>query len=435
MHPVSNGAPQLRRQYVTAAVVFSALLLGVLGLFAHLMVDQLSRRYLEDMLLSGQAYAKELAGELHGDGPLYKVVERRREALTKLSAALSQQEVWESIEIYDNRGRLVLRTTTMTEGFTGGFPEGESEFVVPKGAEPDVVETEKEYQIPYAVGDLGTVVLTASKPALQGRIAVLRKHLLINIAIAAGGSLTVLLLAVAFIWHLIQRNARLEQRRRLQEELATLGTLAANLAHEIRNPLNALSINLELLHEDLPEADGSQESVGLARREVDRLSRLVNDFLVYARPSPPSRKDMAVEDLVRDVAALLAAPCDRAGVSLAVDVDGSRIRGDRAQLSQVLVNLALNAVQAMEGGDQRHLTLAGRGTEESVLLEVSDSGPGIPEDDLEAVRQAFFSRRKGGTGLGLAIAERIVTAHGGTLELENRPEGGLTARAVLPRDV
>ncbi len=435
MPSVSEGAPQLRRQYVTAAVVFSALLLGVLGLFAHLMVDQLSRRYLEDMLLSGQAYAKELAGELQGDGPLYKVVERRREALTTLSAALSKQEVWESIEIYDNRGRLVLRTTTMTEGFTGGFPEGDSEFVVPKGSEPDVVETEKEYQIPYAVGDLGTVVLTASKPALQGRVAVLRKHLLINIAIAAGGSLTVLLLAVAFIWHLIQRNARLEQRRRLQEELATLGTLAANLAHEIRNPLNALSINLELLHEDLPEADGGQESVGLARREVERLSRLVNDFLVYARPSPPAHDDIGVEDLLRDVAALLAAPCDRAGVDLAVDVDDSRLRGDRAQLSQVLVNLALNAVQAMEGGTTRRLTLAGHGSEESVVIEVVDSGPGIPADEIDTVRQAFFSKRKGGTGLGLAIAERIVTAHGGVLELKNRPEGGLAARAVLPRDV
>ena len=168
---------------------------------------------------------------------------------------------------------------------------------------------------------------------------------------------------------------------------------------------------------------------------MERLSRLVNDFLVYARPSPPARDDIVVEDLLRDVAALLAAPCDRAGVVLSVDVDDGRLRGDRAQLSQVLVNLALNAVQAMEGCAERRLTLAGHGSEEAVVIEVVDSGPGIPADEIDAVRQAFFSKRKGGTGLGLAIAERIVNAHGGTLELVNRPEGGLVARAVLPRDV
>jgi signal transduction histidine kinase len=98
----------------------------------------------------------------------------------------------------------------------------------------------------------------------------------------------------------------------------------------------------------------------------------------------------------------------------------------------VLVNLALNAVQALEGGDRRELRLTCRPEAEQATLEVIDSGPGIPRAELGRVREAFFSLRRGGTGLGLAIADRIVQAHGGRLELANQPDGGLAARVVLP---
>jgi signal transduction histidine kinase len=100
----------------------------------------------------------------------------------------------------------------------------------------------------------------------------------------------------------------------------------------------------------------------------------------------------------------------------------------------VLVNLALNAVQAMEPSAARRLWLRGLCQGGRVVFEVVDSGPGIPEAELKRVREAFYTRRKGGTGLGLAIADRIVGAHGGALELANRLDGGLVARVVLPTD-
>jgi two-component system sensor histidine kinase PilS (NtrC family) len=243
--------------------------------------------------------------------------------------------------------------------------------------------------------------------------------------------LLVLVGAVMFIWHLVQRNAELERQRRLDEELASLGTLAANLAHEIRNPLNALSINLELLREDLGVKPGAG-TVDMARREVARLSRLVDDFLVYARPSAPTLEPVNGGELVAQVAQLLMPVCERAGVALHVDGGDASLRVDRGQIEQVLVNLALNAVQALEGGDRRELRLTCRPEAEQAALEVIDSGPGIPRAELGRVREAFFSLRKGGTGLGLAIADRIVQAHGGRLELANRPDGGLAARVVLP---
>jgi signal transduction histidine kinase len=295
-----------------------------------------------------------------------------------------------------------------------------------------VVESSTSYQIRAPLEDIGTVVVSVSKPAMAARIAILRRNLLIQTAVAGGASLALLLGAVAFIWHLVQRNAHLEAKRRLNEELAALGGLAANLAHEIRNPLNALSINLELLEEDLETRKTPADTVGMARREVGRLSRLVNDFLVYARPARPLIEEFESEGLLRDVAALLQPVCERSGVELTIGDGRARVRGDRGQLSQVLVNLALNSVQAMEGCSTKKVELKAARAGDRVLLEVSDTGPGIPRHELARVREAFFTRRKGGTGLGLAIADRIVGSHGGTLEISNRRTGGLVAKVVLP---
>jgi two-component system sensor histidine kinase PilS (NtrC family) len=290
----------------------------------------------------------------------------------------------------------------------------------------------REYSIRVPLEELGSVVLTLSQPVLAERIALLRRRLLINTAAAGGLAFLVLAAAVGFIWHLVQRNARLEERRRLDDELASLGSLAANLAHEIRNPLNALSLNLEMVQEDLERAAVESETARMARHEVNRLSQLVNDFLVYARPRPPALEEVRADVLLADVGRLLQPVAERAGVTLLVEAEPAAASADRGQVTQVIVNLALNAVQAMEGSDRRELALRARPEGGGAVIEVADSGPGIPAAELERVREAFYSTRRGGTGLGLAIADRVVTAHGGTLRLANRPEGGLVATVTLP---
>jgi signal transduction histidine kinase len=431
MRTVRGEDGKLRRQYLVAAGIFGVLLAASFISFAYLLSKQLSRSYLEDTLLSGKAQAEELAKQLKGSGNLYKVIETRREALAKLSAALSRQNVVDSVQVFDDRGKLVYQTSTRTEGYTGGFPEGNVELLVPSAPEK-VTETTNSYRIRVPLEDVGTVVVGISKSAMATRIAILQKQLLLHTAVSGGVALAVLLGAVAFIWHLVKRNAQLDAKQRLHEELAALGSLAANLAHEIRNPLNALSINLELLEEDLAGRRTPVDTVELARREVGRLSRLVNDFLVYARPTSPSLEEFDGGELLSDVSALLAPTCDRSGVELQVESAAVHVRGDRGQLGQVLVNLALNAVQAMDGLPARKVGLRAYAEGDAVVLEVADTGPGIPAGELRRVREAFYTRRKGGTGLGLAIADRIVAAHRGRLELGNRREGGLVARVILP---
>jgi signal transduction histidine kinase len=254
-------------------------------------------------------------------------------------------------------------------------------------------------------------------------------------------TLLTLVIAFSFVWFLIQRTRRLEAQRREAEELATLGVLAANLAHEIRNPLNSINLNLELLEEDLHGSDEEVTgSVVKTRREVGRLARLVSDFLTYARPSPPSKDGLQVTDLLAEVRDFLREEARNMGVHLrlARDLHEAGVAADASQLRQVLLNLVLNGVQAVAGlePERRVVELDSKPGSDperpEVALCVRDRGDGIAHDDLPKVKSAFFTSRRGGTGLGLAIAERIVEAHGGRIDLVNLEPRGFEARVVLP---
>ncbi len=431
----------LGRQYVAAAVAFVIIVAAIVLLFGHMISRSLSRRYLEDTLVYGQEQVRQLARDMEGEGErsIYEVVEKRRETLLMRGAELAQRQVFERVVIRDRNGNVVWEGTFQSRQVPPGEKLPENLELSP-GLEQEVTDSEQSYELHAPIGDMGEVVLLASKGVLARRIARLRRDLLIQTVITAG--LTVLALAGAFalIWHLIQRNRWLEAKRHEAQELADLGALAANLAHEIRNPLNSINLNLELLDEDLAGVEPSARmSLDSTRREVGRLARLVTDFLTYARPSEPVFETVALARLFREVGEFLRTEASRMGVHLRVvePPAGLRVRGDAAQLRQVLLNLILNAVQALEGlpPARRVVTLRadtdpGRG---EVRLVVHDRGEGIPEEEIERVREAFFSNRRGGTGLGLAIAERIAVSHGGRLELEN-VEDGFEARIVLPME-
>jgi len=429
----------LGRQYVVAAVAFVVIVAAIVLLFGHMISRSLSRRYLEDTLVSGQEQVRQLARDMEGEGErsIYEVVEKRRETLLKRGAELAQRQVFERVVIRDKKGNVVWEGTFQSRQVPPGERLPENLELSP-GLKQEVTDSERSYELHAPIGDMGEVVLLASKGVLAKRIARLRRDLLIQTVITAG--LTVLALAGAFalIWHLIQRNRWLEAKRHEAQELADLGALAANLAHEIRNPLNSINLNLELLDEDLAGVEPStRTSLDSTRREVGRLARLVTDFLTYARPSEPVFEPVSLARLFREVGEFLRTEAGRMGVHLRVVAPpvGLTIRGDAAQLRQVLLNLILNAVQALEGlpPDRRVVTLRAETDpgEGEVRLVVHDRGEGIPEEEIERVREAFFSNRRGGTGLGLAIAERIAASHGGRLELENVADG-FEARIVLP---
>jgi signal transduction histidine kinase len=226
-----------------------------------------------------------------------------------------------------------------------------------------------------------------------------------------------------------------EQRRK---SLAEFAQLAAHVAHEVRNPLNAIMLNGELLEEEVQRCNcaGAGEAASLIatiQREAERLRHLTDEYLAFARPPMPSRGHQSLNAVVDELAHLIREEATRSGVAL--DVVMSRdcpcATFDPHQLKQAALNIVRNALQAMPGGGRLTLSTAVR-PDGSVTLAVADTGPGIPEETRCRVFEPFFTSKAAGTGLGLPLAMHIVRSHDGEIEFDNRPEGGARFAIVLP---
>jgi signal transduction histidine kinase len=392
---------------------------------------------LEDVLAGGRAEARRIAAELGGaEVKELDVVETRREVLTRTLEGDPERRIWQSIEVTDSEGKVVYSSRSES---TEEIPEALANDLQFQGmlSDEDVIETENPYRISVPLGEVGSVVLNVDRAEVAERVAGLRGDLLSQTIVIAVLTLGTLLLAFAFVWFLIQRTRRLEAERFEAEEMAALGALAANLAHEIRNPLNSINLNLELLDEDLAnDGQSARDSLASTRAEVGRLAKLVSDFLTYARPSEPDLGSVRVDAMLTEVGEFLGAEARSMGVHLRIapGIPTISVASDEAQVRQVMLNLVLNAVQAVHAlpADRRVVELDADEELDSVALVVRDRGDGIPSDEMERVRRAFYTKRRGGSGLGLAIAERFIEAQGGHIDLVNLDPHGFEARIVLP---
>ena len=428
----------LQRHYATATAVFLLLVLGIIFLFGHLISRSLSRRYLEDLLVGGREDARRIADQLEGsDIQDLQVLEQRREHLFRSLEGIPRRRVYESIVVTDIEGRIVYQSEFKS---MEDLPDVLNADLEMAGGPPDeeTSETETPYRIMVPLGDdVGEIVLNVSRARVNERMGRLQRELLTQTVSVAVLTLATLVVAFVLVWLLVQRTRRLEAKQHDAEELAALGTLAANLAHEIRNPLNSINLNLELLDEDLAEQDTeARTSLVTTRREVGRLAKLVSDFLTYARPTDPKIEDVGVTALLNDVCAFLHAEATSMGVHLrlATEIPDVVVVADEGRLRQVVLNLVLNAIQSVSDlkADRRVVELSAIAMDADIALVVTDRGDGIADADLGRVREAFFTKRRGGSGLGLAIAERFAEAHGGRVELENLKPHGFSARIVLP---
>lgn len=224
----------------------------------------------------------------------------------------------------------------------------------------------------------------------------------------------------------LRQGQELERRMARVERLAALGQVIAGVSHEIRNPLAAIRVHLDLLESSL-DGEG-QASLALVGRELDRLNGTVSQLLAYGRPPEPIWGPLSVEELFLWCRRMIGPNLSRSKVSLAVETEGDlAFSGDAGRLQQMLLNLALNALAAMEprGGC---LTLAARRKGERIEIEVRDTGRGIAPEIAERLFDPFFTTRPDGTGLGLSIVSRIVEMHEGTLRV--RSEEGRTSFIV-----
>jgi two-component system sensor histidine kinase PilS (NtrC family) len=224
---------------------------------------------------------------------------------------------------------------------------------------------------------------------------------------------------------------RAEDELRQADRLAALGTLAAQLAHEIRNPLAAMRGSAQMLAQDGAGDPGVGRLTNILLRESDRLSRLVEEFLRFARPPPPQRRSVPLEGLIRETVEMLQTDPLSRGVEMQLELSPVATAVDPDQIRQVLINLLRNAFEVVGGGGKVKVSL-GVGEGGVVRLRVWDSAGAIPESHLGRIFEPFFTTRSGGTGLGLATAYSIVRAHEGRMLVTSSPEAGTEFTVELP---
>jgi signal transduction histidine kinase len=294
---------------------------------------------------------------------------------------------------------------------------------------------------------LGLKLADAHREALDRFVASTQQSLALLQAVIFTALLALVLLAgwaTALVYRrmiaplrlkLIESQALIERH----EKLASLGVLAAGVAHEIRNPLTAIKARLFTQQKALAPGSRERTDAEFIGKEIDRLEKIVSDFLRFARPVEPQRLPLSAANLLHQVRQLMAPQLRASSIDLTVEgAVETRVLADPEQLKQVLINLVQNAAEALsEGGTiklraaESRIALGGR-MRDVLIIEVEDNGTGIPPEVQKRLFDPFFTTKQSGTGLGLSIAARIVERHAGALRFQTAVNRGTTFGVVLP---
>jgi len=226
---------------------------------------------------------------------------------------------------------------------------------------------------------------------------------------------------------------RIENEIELSRRLAAIGRLTSGVAHEVKNPINAIVVHLELLREKMRQIDpDTRRHVDIIGSEIHRLDRVVETLVDFNRPVDLRLTSFDLRRLVEDVAMLASPEAARQGVRLETQLgaDALPVKADHDLVKQALLNVVLNGVQSMADGG--NLTITARRDDAAASIEVRDQGCGIPLDIRDKVFNLYFTTKKAGSGIGLAMSYRVLQMHSGSLDFTTQVGSGTTFRLLLP---
>jgi two-component system sensor histidine kinase PilS (NtrC family) len=217
------------------------------------------------------------------------------------------------------------------------------------------------------------------------------------------------------------------------ERLAVIGEMAAGLAHEIKNPLASLSGSIQVLREEVAHNGDQARLMGIVLRETERISSLVNEFLVFARPQPGNKQKLLLDQELKEIVKQFQTSRQQQKIDIRTAIDPDiRVEIDPEHLRQVIWNLLLNAAEAFDGAGRIEIGLKPQGPSYACIT-ISDNGCGIDQDIQQSIFDPFFTCKQKGTGLGLSIVQRILTSYEGLIDVESTPGRGSTFTVKLPR--
>lgn len=425
----------MTQRVVFAILAFSLLIVANLAVFGFLSFRSLSKQMVTEELMQGLREAEQA---LNQQQPMTL---EPAEIMQQLAPRLRDYRVFNAVVLIGKSGEVEQREILRRE-VAWHRQDPEKEALRP--GEPASqnsnnslrhlpLQTEEGRQMPR-------LALEYDQNQIDEEVATLRQDLNTKLAIAIGVSLLLLCVGLVFVVSAYRRSQAAQEEARKADRLAYVGTLSSGLAHEIRNPLNSMNMNVQLIQEELEElgADDHRDLLEMlegTRKEVMRLESLVSSFLAYARPTDLSLQPVALDELLKDIVGFLEPEIAGKGVVLEIALasDLPEIPLDESQMRQAFLNVIQNAVQVLQRGEKLSISTRKAGGDK-ILVIVADEGPGIVEDELANIFKEFYSTKRGGTGLGLPIAQRIAELHMGGIKLESEVGKGTTVTFILPME-
>ncbi len=430
---IIKSKPVYRRSLLFASIFFGSLFVADLAVIGYLTYQVLNQEVGKDPSQEFQVAAKEIAEEVQNwlllEGPKFQVSKKREQLVEMIvhdpATNRARYVQFRKVEFLDDQGNVIAQKTS------GPVP---SRYRVLRKW-----QWEEEVSRPPLINPASTDFSSLMGVAIKERIDQYQDNLWD--LFWKGSLMTLLLLCFTFLYvlRLIRKSQRMEAEAQMADRLAYVGSLASGLAHEIRNPLNAMAMNLQMLEEEIGFFRGSNRGevrsmIDSALGEVQRLNLLVTQFLDYARPTKPKFLPSDVNRIVGDTLDFMKADLESGRIEVHRDFAPviPAIPMDDRQIRQALMNVLLNAKHVLPAGGRIDVSTSVRGRGE-VRIAVRDNGPGITPGDLNKVFQIFYSTKGGGTGMGLPIARRILENHGGSIEVETLPGEGACFTLILPR--
>lgn len=442
-----KSRPNFKRHLYISSALFAAIILITTFTLFRLSTSSLRDRVDADLTATAENVALLIRDQIQnvntrlGPAESQNQFQRTREVESSLESLLTQQEEILYLLVQDLKGEILYRAIRR------GMELEQNQFsrilMSTRNSRPLRVEVDSLGVPSFTYLDVIEPILLNGQPelivhlgvdrgVLENRFSGLRSSLLQRLLIGSAIVVGILSLALFYVLWLLKRAQLLEAEAQTADRLAYLGTLAGGLAHEIRNPLNAINLNLQMIEEDLPgsgsDATELADLLKGTKQEIKRLDRLASNFLVYAKPLEPEHKEFDLGQLVDDIVQLLRRECEAASIRLEREdsAAGGKVSGDPDLLKQAILNLVVNAQDSvsLKSNGERLIRIAIGKEAGQAFIRVADNGTGVSTEDAQGLFKLFYSGKRGGTGLGLPIAQRIVESHGGRITWRNLPDGG-----------
>jgi signal transduction histidine kinase len=442
-----KSRPNFKRHLYISSALFAAIILITTFTLFRLSTSSLRDRVDAELTATAESFALFIREQIQnvnarlGSTSSQNVFQRTADVESSLESLLAQQEEILYVLVQDLKGEILYKA--IRRGMELEQNQFSKILISTKNSRPPRVEVTSLGTPSLTYLDVIEPILLDGRPELivhlgvdrrmlENRFSGLRASLLRRLLIGSAVVVGILTLALFYVLWLLKRAQLVEAEVQTADRLAYLGTLAGGLAHEIRNPLNAINLNLQMLEEDL--SGGGSDAAELAallkgtKQEIKRLDRLASNFLVYAKPLEPEHKEFDLGLLVDEIIQLLQRECETTGIQLVREGRSGAVKvsGDPDLLKQALLNLVVNAQDSVMSNPNgaRIIRLAAGKEADRAFVRVADNGPGVTAEDSQSLFKLFYSGKRGGTGLGLPIAQRIVESHGGQITWRNLPDSG-----------